>query len=573
MLKFISLLGTNAYLPCNYVMDNHKVEDCCYIQEALIKLLTRKGLEFDSVLIFTTEGAYQSNWLQNAYSAKYNQQRPGLEKILKDIFAHDPQRVKNIPIPNGNSEEELWQLFDIFMDNLEEEDEIVLDITHSFRFLPMLTFIVLCFAKVVKKCQIRGIYYGAFEVLGSLDKVKDIPINERNAPVLDLTPFAILFEWVIGVDRYLKTGDASIIEQLTRQESSKLSERINEDISQKELPLDAASLFRDPRNLRKLANAMAQFSAAVFTCRGQELSRKALELKEAIEEVVESKAYKHVQPLAQIIDLLKERFDKFGSDEHTNMLEIVKWCLGNNMYQQGLTILEESLISFACDRYGLDKRVKEIRDEINRYAHKVGNNKGVELVKSLFADEDLSVTREFYQLLYDICYIRNDINHAGWMMHPARASVFEQKLKEFLNKAQKIVDCGKAERQMLLILSHELTDPQKIQAREKLGVTRFVPLSSALLEKWSNVPPNLDNLDEYLEDILKWIDDNAKMGDYVLVQGDYGATLMVVSYCIKRNLIPVYATTNRRVSEERQGDRVVSVRQFEHVDFRRYKLI
>lgn len=573
MLKFISLLGTNAYWPCNYVMDNNRAEDCCYIQEALIKLLASKGLEFDSVLIFTTKEAYEKNWVKNEYGERSKQPRQGLKMILESIFARDPQRVRNIPIPGGNSEEELWQLFDIFMANIEEGDEVVLDITHSFRFLPMLTFIALCFAKVVKKCQIKGIYYGAFEVLGSLDRIKEMPMDERNAPVFDLTPFAVLFEWVIGVDRYLKTGDASIVEQLTRRESGRLSKRIKEDVSRSEFPTDAASLFRDPRLLRRLAEAMVQFSAAVFTCRGQELSEKALELKGAIEEVVESGAYEHIKPLAQMVDLLKSRFDRFGRDEHADMLEVVKWCLQNNMYQQGLTILEEGLTSFACDMYGLDKRAREIREEINRYAYRIGNNVDAELVRNLFIDKDFGATREFYQLLYDICSIRNDINHAGWVMHPARPSTFERKLGEFLNKAQEIMCCGKSERQMLLIFSHELTEPQKLQAKDKLGVTRFVPLSPALLKKWSNIPPDLDELDEYLADILKWIDDNARSGDYVLVQGDYGATMMVVSHCMKRNLIPVYATTNRKVIEEKQGDKVVSVRQFEHVDFRRYKFI
>lgn len=573
MLKFISLLGTNAYQPCNYVLGDEKVENCCYIQEALIKLLAKKGLKFDAVLVFTTEAAYEKNWLNNEYSKRYNEQRAGLEKALKEIFQQDPQCVKNVFIPTGNNEKELWQLFDIFMANIDDGDEIVLDITHSFRFLPMLTFIVLCFARIVKKCEIKGIYYGAFDVLGGIEKIKDTPISERNAPVFDLTPFVVLFDWVIGVERYLKTGDASILERLTREESRKLSRRIREGSSQSELPVDAATLFKEPTLLRNLADRMMEFSKAVFTCRGQELSIKALELKRTINGVMESKACEHIKPLAQIIGLLKDRFDRFGQDEHVNVLEAVRWCLENNMYQQGLTILEEGLISFACDRYGLDKKDKETREEINRYAHRIYNNTGVNLIKNLFNDDnDFNATREFYQLLYDLCYIRNDINHAGWVKHPAKPLTFKEKLEEFLTKAEKIIYSGMPEKQMLFVFSHDLTESQKLQAREKLGITKFLPLNPALLEKWSNIPPDLDGLDDYLVDILKWIDDNARGGDYVLVQGDYGATMMVVTHCLKRNLIPVYATTRRVVKEEKQEDKVVSQREFEHVDFREYKL-
>jgi len=129
-----------------------------------------------------------------------------------------------------------------------------------------------------------------------------------------------------------------------------------------------------------------------------------------------------------------------------------------------------------------------------------------------------------------------------------------------------------SERQMLLVFSHQLTDAQQRQAKEKLGISRFVPLSPELLNKWSNVPPELDKLDDYLKDVLKWIDHNARGGDYVLVQGDYCATMIVVAHCLKRNLRPVYATTRRVVNEEKEGDKVLTTREFEHVEFREYKL-
>ncbi|MBM7582852.1 CRISPR-associated Csx2 family protein [Caldicoprobacter guelmensis] len=569
MLKFISFLGTNAYHPCNYILDDEKVENCCYIQEALIRLLTNKGLKFDSVLVFTTEAAYKNNWISNAYSKSYNEQRPGLEKALEDIFRDDPRCIRRIPIPSGNNERELWKLFEILMANIEEGDEIVLDITHSFRFLPMLTFIVLCFARIVKRCEIKGIYYGAFDALGGIEKIKNIPVSERNAPVFDLTPFVVLFDWVIGVDRYLETGDASIIERLTREESARLSRRISENISQCELPIDAAYLFKEPRLLRKLAEAMVQFSSAVFTCRGQDLSIKALELKKVINEVVESKAYKHIKPLAQIMDLLKNRFNRFGQDEHVNMLETVRWCLENRMYQQGLTILEEGLISFACDMYGLNKRDKECRQRYSGYYREI--QEGTAFVK-LLNGFDLNTTIEFYKLLYNLSNLRNDINHAGWTPHPNKPVTFKEKLMNFLSEVEKIIKSDAPGRRMLLVFSHQLTEAQQRQAQQKFHITQFIPLSPVLLEKWSNIPPDLDKLDDYLADILNWIDDNARGGDYVLVQGDYGATMMVVAHCIKRNLKPVYATTHRLVKEEMQGDKVVTVREFEHVDFREYRL-
>nr|PZN09516.1 MAG: TIGR02221 family CRISPR-associated protein [Caldicoprobacter oshimai] len=569
MLKFISLLGTNAYLPCNYYLDDIKAEDCCYIQEALIRILTKKGMEFDNVLVFTTQEAYLKNWVDNAYNKRYNEQRPGLEMVLKDVFKDCPDKVKNVFIPSGNSEEELWKLFDILLAQIDEGDEIILDITHSFRFLPMLAFIVFSFARIVKRCEIKGIYYGAFEVLGSTKEVEAMDISVRNAPVFDLTPFVVLFDWILGIDRYIATGDASIVERLTRSESGKLSRRIRQDISEGKLPANPASLFRNSNLLRDLSRAMIEFGNTIFTCRGQELSEAALKLKKAINDVVESDAYHYVKPLAYIMDMLKNRFDRFGQDEYVNMLEAVRWCLENNMYQQGLTILEEGLISFACDMYGVDKKEKENRQGYSGYYKEI--QEGTATVR-LFDGLDLNATEEFYKLLYNLGNIRNDINHAGWAKHYSRPVTFKEKLEEFIVKAEDILRSRTSERQMLLVFSHQLTDAQQRQAKEKLGISRFVPLSPELLNKWSNVPPELDKLDDYLKDVLKWIDHNARGGDYVLVQGDYGATMIVVAHCLKRNLRPVYATTRRVVSEEKEGGKVLTTREFEHVEFREYKL-
>ena len=60
---------------------------------------------------------------------------------------------------------------------------------------------------------------------------------------------------------------------------------------------------------------------------------------------------------------------------------------------------------------------------------------------------------------------------------------------------------------------------QKHQAETELGIEDFVYLPENLSQKWSNVPPDIETLDEYLHDLLVWFDGNSSEGDYVLVQG------------------------------------------------------
>lgn len=128
-----------------------------------------------------------------------------------------------------------------------------------------------------------------------------------------------------------------------------------------------------------------------------------------------------------------------------------------------------------------------------------------------------------------------------------------------------------SDKQMLLIFSHELTDIQRKEAKERFGISKFVALDDALLDKWADVPPHLENLSDYLADIIEWIDKNGQPGDYALVQGDYGATMFIVDFCISKDITPVYATTERKVIEEKIGETVKLSREFEHVMFREYQ--
>lgn len=565
MLKFISLLGTNRYIPCNYYLDDTKVQDCCYIQEAIIKISAQKGMTLDNIIIFTTQEAYVSNWVANKYSA----QRSGLGKTLKNMFPPSSDRVKNIFIPSGNSERELWTLFDKLLNEMEEDDEIILDITHSFRFLPMLTFIVLNYARVVRHCKIRGIYYGAFETLGGSKEVEAMHLWNRNAPIFDLTPFVDLFDWTMGIDRYLSTGDSSIVSMLTEREIKKLNEQISRKIPKNKLAVERKTLFEDPNALKKLSDAMIKFSGVVSTCRGQDITNTALKLKNAINNVLDSTAQEYIKPLSPIMDMLKERFDRFSDDEYVNVIETTRWCLDNKMYQQGLTILEEGLISYACDMYGIAKIDKDNRNLISTYM-KVVNNGSIN-TDCVTVGTSTITTKKFFTLLLNIGDLRNDINHAAWRNEYVKYNKFGSKLKDFLDRAEAIICPKISGKRMFLIFSHQLTTLQKQQAKEKFGVSEFIYLSDDLLSKWSNIPPTLEQIDEYLTDILKWINMNAYPGDYVLVQGDYGATMFVVNYCIMHNLKPVYATTQRIVKEEKAGEKVITSRKFEHIIFREYQ--
>ena len=125
---------------------------------------------------------------------------------------------------------------------------------------------------------------------------------------------------------------------------------------------------------------------------------------------------------------------------------------------------------------------------------------------------------------------------------------------------------------LLLIFNHRLTFFQEENARKALGVKNIVNLSDELQELWSNVPPELPEIKDYLKPIEAWLSAKARAGDYVLIQGDFGACYLMVKYALEHNLAPVYSTTQREVIEEEQTNGAVKViHHFQHEIFRRYE--
>lgn len=126
-------------------------------------------------------------------------------------------------------------------------------------------------------------------------------------------------------------------------------------------------------------------------------------------------------------------------------------------------------------------------------------------------------------------------------------------------------------RAIFLIFNHEITGRQAEDARESLGVERIVEPPADLKGLWKSVPPDIPEISSYLEPVKKWLEDNAAPSDYVLVQGDFGATYLMVNFALERGLVPVYSTTDREALEKHDDDGSVSlVHRFKHRIFRRY---
>lgn len=124
---------------------------------------------------------------------------------------------------------------------------------------------------------------------------------------------------------------------------------------------------------------------------------------------------------------------------------------------------------------------------------------------------------------------------------------------------------------LFLIFNHRLTHLQESDARSNLGVAAIVDLPDNLKAIWADVPPALDSLADYLAPVKHWLAATAVPGDYMLVQGDFGATFLMVTFAFAQGLVPLYSTTNRQAEEQHDPDGTVRlVHRFYHQRYRRY---
>lgn len=213
---FLSFLGVSPYTICNYVHEE-QTKITHFVQIATLSMFCKNWEKEDAVYLFLTDTAKRKNWIEENEN-KYT----GLETEIKNLQLKPVVQPIDIPensIMNTNKEnaisskdieQEIWTTFSIVFGVLQKDDEVIFDITHSLRYMPMLVTILLDYARFTKNIKILGIYYGAFEVLGF---GKQIEVNypnvvDRKAPIVDLSAFPLLQKWANAASDFVNLGSA-----------------------------------------------------------------------------------------------------------------------------------------------------------------------------------------------------------------------------------------------------------------------------------------------------------------------------------------------------------------------------
>lgn len=409
---FFSFLGAGDYKPCVYEYEQQTSKVVTYVQSAIINLLAG---DFDKYLIFCTKIA-ESRHFEN-------------------LNTESSKDLRLIIIPDGISETEIWDIFQIVFDQLQEEDEILYDVTHSFRSLPMLGIVLLQYAKFLKNINVRGIFYGAFEKLGNPSEIeKNYPIpSERKVPLLNLTSFSLLQDWTIAGNNFLKLGNAEVLEKIS-------SERFN--------PILKESSGKDveARKLRYITNNLKKISLDFRTNRGKDIyeGKTIAQTAESIKDFESSL----LQPFIPILKKLEKDISEFKENDADNLMQAVQWCINKGLIQEGITLLQEGLITIICAKIKasfLDITERKIISDylsVGFVKPKEYWRNNLKTDRALKLIEDLNQIKEIKEIAkeYDaLTKKRNDINHGGFNNF-TESSAFEQILAKSFSKIKKILD-------------------------------------------------------------------------------------------------------------------------------------
>lgn len=422
---FVSFLGTNDYLDCIYRLDESDNTVYKYVQEFFVNKFCKEWDNGDEVRIFLTEDAETKNWNNNGHKDNKGNisENNGLKERLDQLNLQCTiQPITNLPC--GNTEEEIWQLFEKIFESFKENEEVIFDITHSFRSLPMLMLVLLNYSRLLKKIKIKGIYYGAFEILGPVYEVRNKPENERIAPIINLNNLIGLQDWTLATYNFIENGITKDINRIA-------NERIK--------PILSDTKGQDPEasGIRDLLKDLEAISQNISTCRGKEIINFDYnKTHTTLNTLIESKT-NYIKPLPHLLEKIDNKIKTFTNNDVINGLKSVEWCLQHNLYQQGITIFQESIISYVLFLLNEDWQDKEKRTLVSLAfrikAQNIKQEDWNEEAKSSkdFIDKCLALQKleELKGIYSSLTEIRNDINHAG-MLEDSR-------------EYKKIIDCFK----------------------------------------------------------------------------------------------------------------------------------
>jgi CRISPR-associated DxTHG motif protein len=378
-MKLITFLGITDYEEVEYRWHDLS-KPTKFVQEALVH-----WLKPEATCVLLTEKARARHW----------------NDLSQRLQGHT--QIVEVDIPDGKSEEELWEIFEAISKAVQEGDEIVFDITHGFRSLPMIAMLTIAYLKQVKGVKVQHVVYGVYE--------RDNPM----APILDLTPFADLLDWLAAAKMFITTGDSSELGQLIQEiqnDAYRNREAYGENL---------------PRALKNFGAALAEVSDDLLLARVPNLPKSVSNLIEK-QKRASAEVSDWTPPLTLLLDKIAAAYAPFQDDSLPTQAALIRWYLNHNHIVQATTLAREWVVNYYAQQKSLSR--DDAEEELNQRANNQEND-------------------ELVQLWSSIRNIRNDLAHCGFGRAEGQvlsATSIRQNAEEVVKQVERLaqqeaVDC------------------------------------------------------------------------------------------------------------------------------------
>ena len=338
----ISSLGTGRKSDGGYQQARYKINDEIYetsfVSDAIIKhygidklflVGTKRSIWDEAYIVF---GGDDDEYHEKLYMKKEDGQvTQDMLSIFDKSVSHQLKfdGSQSFIIDYGINDEQIWSNFETFLqisDLINDGDELYLDITHSFRSLAIMSFVMTQFTASIsdKKFEIKAMLYGMLEYQSENE--------ERIAPIVDLSILLVIQEWIKAIDAIKKYSDFDPLVAILDKEG---------------IEKNVKNTFINLNNTIDMANmaAMQQFVGTA--------SKKIRAISESDNKVIKLLA-------GEVIKLVDELNHERMSDFQ---FALAKWFCNNKNYAMSYMALAEAVVTKTCEIKGYDSTKEEGRKE------------------------------------------------------------------------------------------------------------------------------------------------------------------------------------------------------------------
>ncbi|MCB5745067.1 TM1812 family CRISPR-associated protein [Intestinibacter bartlettii] len=283
-------------------------------------------------------------------------------ELIKLNFDYDFENNKSIDEADVSR-----RLYESIVKELDKNDTIYIDYTSGIRDTSLLIILI-----------IRYLEYTGIKCGGMIYSYYDND-DKSNNKIIDIKSTYELFELLNGVNEFTSFGKAKALSEYYEKTSDKDC-IINANEKSKEEDKKINQKDEAVEKINDLIDVMKRFSDVISLCMVQEIDNIMKQLQDGISEVkkVLNPNQKQNQEKSVIFSLKNSMFynlitqieNKFYIEDGKDItyIDIIRWCLDNDLIQQALTLYVEKIPQYYLDdkHKFFDTEEESLKDSISK---------------------------------------------------------------------------------------------------------------------------------------------------------------------------------------------------------------